>query len=446
MLRRHVEERLRRALSTTPVVLLTGPRGAGKSTLARALAAGERSFRALSLDDPLDLAAAARDPRALAAAGGLLVLDEPERLPALADAVAAEVAREAAPGRFLLTASVLGPALRALVARLGERAATVPLWPLSAGELAGEREGFVDALFEPDARLRAATSPAPGDLAGRLARGGFPGLDGPGPHDRAAFLGDRLGAVLERDVRAVAHLDTLAELPRLLAAAVASSGGSASFAELARAAGLPQTTVKRHLGLLEATFLLHRVPAWDGGRTVRAPRLVPADSGLACHLLRLDPARLAADPAELAGLLPAYVLGELARQASWGPGEIRLSHFATYGGDAVDGVLEDAAGRLAAVSVCPREVATPRDARGLAALARLAGERFRRGVVLHLGEGTAELGDGLVAMPLAALWTPSSPRTLARPLAPQVESPGAAAQTRAPVRTSGCIWDPGAGW
>lgn len=446
MLRRHVEERLRRALNTTPVVLLTGPRGAGKSTLARALAAGDRSFRALSLDDPLGLAEAARDPRAVAAAGGLVVLDEVERLPALADAVAAEVARDPTPGRFLLTASVLGPALRALVARLGEQAATVPLWPLSAGELAGEREGFVDALFARDARLGAATGPAPGDLAARLARGGLPGSEELGPQERSAFLGDRLGAVLERDVRAVAHLDTLAELPRLLAAAVASSGTSASFAELARAAGLPQTTVKRHLGLLEATFLLYRVPAWDGGRTVRAPRLIPADSGLACHLLRLDPARLATDPAALAALLPAYVLGELTRQASWGPAEIRLSHFATYGGDAVDAVLEDSAGRLAAVAVCAREAATPRDARGLAALARLAGERFRRGVVLHLGERIAELGDGIVAMPLTALWTPSLLRPLARPLAPPVEPSGAAVQPRAPVHTSGCIWDPGAGW
>ncbi len=446
MLRRHVEERLRLALRTTPVVLLTGPRGAGKSTLARAVATGDRSFRALSLDDPLDLAEAARDPRAVAATGGLVVLDEVERLPALADAVAAEAAREETPGRFLLTASVVGPTLRALVARLGERAATVPLWPLSAGELAGEREGFVDALFAPNGRLGPATRPAPGDLAARLVRGGFPGFDGLGPQDRGGFLGDRLGAVLERDVRAVVHLDTLAELPRLLATAVASSGASASFAELARAAGLPQTTVKRHLGLLEATFLLHRVLAWDGGRTVRAPRLVPGDSGLACHLLRLDPTRLAAEEAALAALLPAYVLGELARQASWGSGKICLSHFATYGGDTVDAVLEDAAGRLAAVSVCPGEAATARDARGLAALARLAGERFHRGVVLHLGERIAELGDGIVAMPLTALWTPSLPRPLARPLAPPVEPSGAAVQPRAPVRTSGCIWDPGAGW
>jgi predicted AAA+ superfamily ATPase len=446
MLLRHVEARLRRALDVSPVTLLVGPRGAGKSTLARAVVAGERSFRALSLDDPLDLAEAARDPRAVAAAGDLVVLDEVERLAGLAAAVAAEVARDPAPGRFLLTASVLGPTLRALVARLGDRVATVQLWPLSAGELAGERERFVDALLAPDGRLGIATRPAPGDLAGRLARGGLPGSEDLGARDRGAFLGDRLGAVLERDVRAVAHLDTLAELPRLLAAAVASSGASASFAELARAAGLPQTTVKRHLALLEATFLLHRVPAWDGGRTVRAPRLVPADSGLACHLLRLDAARLAADPAALAGLLPAYVLGEVARQASWGPGEVRLSHFATYGGDAVDAVVEDAAGGLAAVSVCAREAATPRDARGLAALARLAGERFRRGVVLHLGDRIAQLADGIVAMPLPALWTPSSPRPAARPLVPPVEPAGPVIRPRAPVHTSGCIWDPGAGW
>lgn len=439
MLHRHVEGRLRRALDETSLVLLIGPRGAGKSTLARSLPAGRRALRLLSLDDPLDLADAARDPRSIAAAGGLLVLDEAERLPGLADAVAAEVARDPAPGRFLLTASVLGPALRALLARLGERAAVITLWPLSAGELAGEREGFVDALFAAEAPTGPAPPLAPDDVAARLTRGGFPG-----PQEAGALLGDRLGAVLERDVRALAHLGTLAELPRLLAAAVASSGESASFAELARAAGIPQTTVKRHLGLLEATFLLYRVPAWDGGRTVRAPRLVPADSGLACHLLRLDSARLATEEAALAALLPAYVLGELARQASWGSGEVHLSHFATYGGDTVDAVLEDAAGRVAAVAVCAREAATPRDARGLAALARLAGERFRRGVVLHLGAGTADLGDRVRALPLPALWAAASPR----PRPPAAAGPATEGDSGAtpPVRTSGCIWDPGAGW
>ncbi|MET0852649.1 MAG: AAA family ATPase, partial [Candidatus Rokuibacteriota bacterium] len=144
---RHVTPALEAALADTPVVLLVGPRQAGKTTLCR-LVADRRGARLLSLDDAATLAAATADPAGfIAGIEGPVVLDEIQKAPALLPAIKLAVDRLREPGRFLLTGSADVLALPRVSESLAGRMEVLTLWPLSQGELGGRREGFIDALF-----------------------------------------------------------------------------------------------------------------------------------------------------------------------------------------------------------------------------------------------------------------------------------------------------------
>src|SRR5713101_2179518 len=144
---RHLMPALEAALADTPVVLVVGPRQAGKTTLCR-LVADRRGGRLLSLDDGATLAAASADPAGfIAALDGPVVLDEIQKAPALLPAIKLAVDRRREAGRFLLTGSADVLSLPRVSESLAGRVEVLTLWPLSQGELAGRRERFIDVLF-----------------------------------------------------------------------------------------------------------------------------------------------------------------------------------------------------------------------------------------------------------------------------------------------------------
>ena len=130
------------------------------------------------------------------------------------------------------------------------------------------------------------------------------------------------------------------------------------------------------------------------------------DTGLACALLGLDAAGLAADRGLLGQLLETFVFQELRRQASWRDESIRFFHFRDKDGAEVDIVLERGARDVAGVEVKAAATVTAADFRGLRKLREAAGARFLGGVVLYDGETSASFGDGFFAVPIRCLWEP----------------------------------------
>jgi predicted AAA+ superfamily ATPase len=128
------------------------------------------------------------------------------------------------------------------------------------------------------------------------------------------------------------------------------------------------------------------------------------DTGLACHLLGLSPARLAREPQHLGPLLESFVTTELLKQIPWSRAHPSLFHFRTHTGQEVDLVLEDAAGRVVGIEVKAAASVRAEDFRGLRVLEEATGQRFVRGVVLYGGTEPVGFGRRLVALPLETLW------------------------------------------
>lgn len=410
MIQRRLLPELRAALADTPVVVIHGPRQSGKTTLARMIAGERPPRRYLTFDDATTLAAAVADPAGfIAALDGPVVLDEVQRAPALFPAIKAEVDRRRAPGRFLLT----GSANVLLVPRISEslagRVQILTLWPFAQAEIEERGESFIDDLFNGRTRKPASTPGKSLALLDRILRGGYPEVHRRASADRrSAWFASYLTTILQRDVRDLAHIEGLTEMPRLLTLLASRTSGLLNHADLSRSLSMPQTTLKRYFALLEITFLIQTIPAWAGNlglRLSKSPKVIIADTGLACHMLGLDRQRLVAEGNHRGLLTESFVAGELIKQSGWSATRSRLLHFRAASGHEVDLVLEDAAGRIVGVEVKSAASVAASDFNGLKALQAAAGKRFLKGVVLYDAAETIPFGSALSAVPISSLWT-----------------------------------------
>jgi predicted AAA+ superfamily ATPase len=405
---RHLVPLLLEALEDTPVVYLRGARQCGKSTLMQQLADLGHASEYRTLDDGAELAAATRDPDGyVSGLADRVVLDEVQRAPDLFRAIKRSVDRDRRPGRFLLTGSANALVLPQVSESLAGRMEVLSLYPLSQGEIEGRRETFIDACFAEKFRLKKPPALAWPDLVERIVPGGFPEVLDRKPARRSAWFASYITSILERDVRDLANVQALRELPRLLKLIAARSGGIVNLSDLSRDSQIPLTTLQRHWALLEAVFLVRTLPAWSsnpGSRLIKAPKLYLNDSGLLCHLLGLDAARLKNDDLMTGAALETFVAGEVTKQATWCATRPTLSHFRTQKQSEVDLVLEDAEGRIVGIEV--KKTASPGggDFKGMRALREAAGGKFHRGIVLCWCEYAVAFEQNLHAVPLGALW------------------------------------------
>jgi len=405
---RAITPRLLAALDDTPAVMLVGPRQAGKSTLVQGIAAGAHPARYVSLDDLRTLEAALRDPIGfIEGVEEPLVIDEIQRAPELLLPIKAAIDRRRRPGRFILTGSAQVMLLPTVSESLAGRIEVHTLWPFSQAEIEGVTGQAVELLLEQSARPPEAPATSREELAERITRGGFPEAVARKPDRREEWLAAYLTSIVQRDLRDLANIDRLAEVPAVLASLAARVRAPLNMTDLSGSVGIPRTSLDRYLTLLEHVFLVRRLPAWHTNRIkqiTKAPKLLIADSALLTHLLRVDQARLVEDHSLLGTFVECFVGMELAKQLSASDMRASQHHLRTARGAEVDFLLEGPAGRLAGIEVKTSATIRSEDFKHLATLRDHLGERFVRGVVLYTGGERLPFGERLEAWPLAMLW------------------------------------------
>ncbi|MBI2324121.1 MAG: ATP-binding protein [Chloroflexi bacterium] len=405
---RHLLGEIRRALADTPVVVVTGPRQAGKSTLVQQLAG--RTARYVTLDDGATRSAAVADPEAfLTDLGTPAIIDEAQRAPGLPLAIKALVDRRRSPGSFVLTGSADLWTLPGFATALAGRMEIFTLWPLSQGELEGHRERFVDAVF-----AHRLPSLGTGDelrraVFDRALRGGYPEVAlRRRTARRGAWFRSYVASVVDREVRDLSRIEDLDELPRLLALLAARATDVLNMSEVGRALEMNKMTLFRYLALLERVFLIQRVRAWAGDigrRVIQHPKLLLTDTGLLAHLQELDLDRALRDGRLGGALLENFVLEEIAKQVGWSRVKPSLHYLRTYDGAEIDAVLERRNGDVVGIEVKSGHALNEGDFAALRSFASRVGERFRRGILLYTGREPVAFGRRLNAVPLHALWT-----------------------------------------
>jgi len=402
---RLIRARLLDALADTPVVLLVGPRQAGKTTLVRQMA--DQNRRYLTLDDETTLLAAREDPVGLVRGLDCAVIDEVQRVPQLLLAIKKSVDEDRRPGRFLLTGSANLMVMPTVADSLAGRMETLTLLPLAQSELNASSTNWLDGAFD-GSLPQTATPLLGGDLADAVLRGGYPeALARATTRRRTAWARQYLSAIVQRDIRDVAGIDKLGHLPRFLRALAQMAGQLCNYTQLGGQVGLDGKTAARYVGIFEQMYLLKRVEVWARNRLsriVKTPKLQFIDAGLLATLLDLDTDAVARDRSRFGATLETFVFAELIKHASAAEGEYRLLYYRDHDQVEVDLVVENAAGRLIGIEVKSAATLRPNDLRGLKRLADLAGDAFRLGVILYDGSDVIPMGDRFRAVPLSTLW------------------------------------------
>jgi hypothetical protein len=398
-------KRVADALKDTPVVMVTGPRQAGKTTLVQEFVDDKRRY--VTLDDDTVLAGARGDPAAFLRGMDRAVIDEVQRAPELLRAIKQSVDGDRRAGRFLLTGSANVLALPRVSESLAGRMEVVTLLPLSLAEMRGTKPSFLQNAFA--GKIGKTSDLLVGDdLTSAVLTGGYPEmLSRNDPKRRQAWAREYVRAIVQRDVRDIAEVDKLDRMTRLFQILAQHSGRLVNLSQIGGQIGLDDKTVGKYVAILEQLFIMRRVEPWFRNRLKRllkTPKLHFIDSGLLAAILGATAGRIASDRAILGPLLEAFVFSEIAKQIEWFDEPCTLHHYRDKDQDEVDLIVEDGTGAILGVEVKAAASVTGADFKGLKKLAGACGNDFNLGVVLYDGAQVVPFGERMFAAPVSCLW------------------------------------------
>ncbi|MGB8843758.1 MAG: ATP-binding protein [Aliidongia sp.] len=405
MYERFVKRRVAEALVDTPVVLIVGPRRAGKTTLVRTMGDAERRY--ITLDDQTALDAARSDPVGFIRGLDRAIIDEIQRVPDLLLAIKKSVDEEYRPGRFLLTGSANVLTLPRVADSLAGRMETIQMLPLAHAEVTGKMPSFLESLF--DGTLKGDRAAIVGDdLVKLVVVGGFPEAIGrESERRRQDWARSYLTSILTRDLRDIADIAKLTELPKFVRLLAEHSGQLVNYSHFGGSINVSHKTGQRYVALLEQVFLVSTLQPWYSNvvkRIVKTPKLHFLDSGLLATTRGLGFERVKANRSAFGALLESFVFSEVLKLMTGSDLRLTPYHFRDQQMHEVDIVLERDDGMIVGIEIKAAATVKSGDFAGLRTLAEACKERFAYGVVLYDSTDLVPFGDRLAAAPLSCLW------------------------------------------
>jgi predicted AAA+ superfamily ATPase len=398
-----MEARCIKALGAMPVVVVTGMRQSGKTTLVRDLAPGRgRAFR--SFDDFGVLAQAKENPESLFA-DAPVTFDEAQRVPEIFLSIKKSVDSFRKNGLFLLTGSTNILLLKSVSDSLAGRAVYLELMPFCPSEFVSDNSmpGLIDRIFEPDFSFRDWPGSVP-NWQSWLFRGGFySSVTAASSQDRDFWFTGYVQAYLERDLRHISQIDQLPDFQKVMRFAALRTGRLINQSEIARDAAIPQPTCHRYLNLLEAGYQISRLPVYAVNRTkslIKAKKLFWNDCGLAAWLASLrSPDEIVKRP-DMGFWFEQALFQTFHAWVAMDPIRRKAYYWRNNKGQEVDLILEQD-DRIVACEIKASSTVMPIDAKNLNVFAGSLGkyrERLVRSIVFYGGATNRTLGENCTAL------------------------------------------------
>ena len=304
------------AANQFPVVLVTGARQVGKTTLLRRLSQTERTY--VTLDDPLVLSLAKTDPALfMQRFPPPVLIDEIQYAPELLPYIKMAADRTHQPGLFWLTGSQQFHLMQGVSESLAGRVAVIHLMGLSRREMLGQSQDshpFLPTPEEIERRISTGGRLTLKELYRLIWRGSFPAVALDDNVDRDLFYGSYVQTYLQRDVRDLARVGDEMAFLRFLRAVAARTAQLLNLVDLARDADVAPNTAKSWLSILQAADIVYLLEPYHTNlskRLVKTPKLYMLDTGLAAYLTEwVSPETLEAG-AMSGPILETWIIAEL---------------------------------------------------------------------------------------------------------------------------------------
>ena len=314
-IKRNLENIVNQVTKEYPVVLVTGPRQVGKTTMLQKLMEGtKRGY--VSLDDLNERALAKSDPELfLQLHKPPVLIDEVQYAPELFAYIKMNVDKNHAPGAFWLTGSQIFKLMRGVQESLAGRVAVLSLTSLSQAEIAGgEMEPFtidMETLLE---RKAGRTEIDTGGIFERIYKWSMHAIVSGVNSNSQIFYSSYLSTYIERDVKDLSDAIDSLRFFQFITAVAARCGQMVNVAEIARDADINQTQAKNWLGILETLGIIFYLHPYSNNllkRLVKTPKLYFYDTGLVCYLTKWSSAETLECGAMNGAILENYVVAEI---------------------------------------------------------------------------------------------------------------------------------------
>ena len=398
---------IKQLMSERRVLLLTGPRQSGKTTLARQMESDTTEYR--TLDDVTLRDAAENDPQNFIKHRiDTMIIDEVQRVPTLLSAIKKAVDDDTRPGQYLLTGSANIQSLPTVKESLAGRVAKIRLRPLSRGEICGTGSQFIESAFEQS--FKSVKKHDDRDAVLEMAlMGGFPEpllLKGRG---RKRWHTDYIGAILERDLSEIARIHRKDAMRQLVNVLAAWSGKFMDLSAIGSGLSIQRPTIESYINALEALYLAERINPWtksDYARIGKQSKLFMADSGLMASLLgwQMDDVRL--DPDRSGKLVETFAFNEIMAHIDAADGRYELFHYRDREKREIDFLIEREDNALLGIEIKAGSAVGKNDFKHLRWFQNnLAKKRPFVGIILYTGELPVSFGHDLWAIPFGLLWS-----------------------------------------
>ncbi|MCR5338592.1 MAG: ATP-binding protein [Lachnospiraceae bacterium] len=341
---RNLERVVLEATKEYPVVLVTGPRQVGKTTMLQKMMEGtQRNY--VTLDDLNERSMAQNDPELfLQIHKPPILIDEVQYAPELFTYIKIHVDKKHNPGDFWLTGSQVFRLMKGVGESLAGRVAVLSLTSLSQGEIDGNRvEPFVPDMDKLAERGKGRTGADTMEIFNRIFKGSMPAIISGLSSNSQIFYSSYLSTYIERDVRQLSDaIDTL-KFMHFMTAVAARAGQMLNVAEIARDADINQKQAKEWLAILETLGLIFYLHPYSNNmlkRLVKTPKLYFYDTGLICYMTKWSSPETLESGAMNGAILENYVVSEIAKTYHGNGREPFMYYYRDKDAKEIDIVLE----------------------------------------------------------------------------------------------------------
>ena len=395
MYTRYLESLFIELLGEFRILYLTGPRQAGKTTLVRSVAKMV-DITYITLDNKTVLESVINDPFGFIRSfnGRNIIIDEFQYAPVLISAIkeASDALGPDEKGRFILTGSVDIFRSAKVQEALPGHMARLELYPLSIGEITGQRRNMIDYLnagiFEPIQTPFVRRE----SLAQIVLNGGYPEVQGKSPRGKNAWFKSYIEGRMLKDFETLYAIrgDYHSKMKALMPYLAGITGNLLKYASVSNDLGLDDKLVKAYIEILELMFIFKRVPAYLKNKAkslaITMPKLHIIDTGLACSLLGIHNENQLLASSYYGGLLESFVYMELVKHATWSMESVELYHFRDKQKNEVDIVLEQNNGHVWGIEIKASSSVKVADFQNLIQLSSFMGTSFLGGIVFYSGQ------------------------------------------------------------